>query len=164
MIKFIGSVMILCSGIGAGVLMSYKNKSHLKSVEAIEKMFVQTSLMLKYSVVTFDELIGFLQKSSQTNGLNFLKADINSLSLPDKILVNIRENEDNLSNDEINSLYDFFSQFGQTDLDGQISLSKRYEHYFQDKLVKMREESRVKCKLYNSLGVLGGAFVAVMLI
>ena len=164
MIKLIGSIFIISSGIGAGFLMSYKNKSHLKAVEEIEKVFVQTNLMLQYSAVTFSELIEYLQKSSQTKDLLFLKSDVGSLDLPGEIMINIKENKDNLNNDEVDALLDFFSQFGQTDIDGQIMLSKRYECYFNERLNKLREESKIKCKLYNSLGALGGAFIAVLLI
>lgn len=164
MIKLFGSLMIIGSGIGVGFLLSSKNKTHLKTVESIEKMFIQTSLMLKYNAVTFNELIGYLQESSQTNSLNFLKCDNSSLNIPHEIVCNIRKNKDALTQDELNALLDFFSQFGQTDIDGQVLLSKRYESFFNDRVNYLREESKQKCKLYNSLGFLGGAFLAVLLI
>lgn len=164
MIKFLGSVMIIASGMGIGFLLSHKNKRHLKTIEAIEKMFIQTTLMLKYNAVTFNELIEYLQQSSQTNDLNFLKCNAETLNLPDEITKNILQNKDNLSDDEMNNLIDFFSQFGQTDINGQVSLAKRFEANFYDRLSKLREESKEKCKLYNSLGFLGGAFIAIILI
>lgn len=164
MIKFIGSAMIVFSGLGVGLYLSSKEKKHTSTIEAIEKMFCETRLMLKFESVTFKELIGYLKKSSQTKMLRFLEIDENSLDLRHIIIRSIKENKDNLYDNEIFQLESFFSQFGETDLDGQIALAERYGEIFRESLQKLREESVKKCRLYNSLGVLGGAFVAIMLI
>ena len=164
MIKVIGSAMIIFSGLGIGMYLSAKEKRHAATIGAIEKMFCETKLMLKFEAVTFKELMGYLKKSSQTRELKFLSVNENSLNLRQDIIGAIKKNEDNLSDDEVFQLEGFFLQFGETDLDGQILLAEKYGEVFRERFETLRQENIKKCKLYNSLGVLGGAFIAVMLI
>ena len=164
MIKFLGSVMIICSGVGIGMAMSQRNKKHLHTVEAVEKMFCETKLMLQFNALTFAELISYLQKSSQTSSMKFLKVDAGSVSIRDDIISSVRENKDALTDQETAKLESFFAQLGETDIDGQISLANRYAEFFCDDLDNLRSESSAKCKLYNSLGALGGAFLAILLV
>lgn len=164
MTKLIGLLMIVFSGLGIGIHLSAKEKRHLNAISAIEKMFYETQLMLKYQAVTFKELIAYLKKSSQTCCLEFLKVNENSQDLRQQLIVSIQQNKDELYEDEVFQLESFFSQFGATDLEGQIALAERYGEDFAKRLEELRLQSRVKCRLYNSLGVLGGTFVAIMLI
>lgn len=154
----------MCSGVGIGLALSQRNKNHLHTVEAVEKMFSETKLMLQFNAPTFSELIGYLKNSSQTGSLRFLEVDVDSVCVRDDIINAVRENKDDLCEQETAKLESFFSQLGETDIDGQISLAERYEEFFRDDLQKLRHESSVKCKLYNSLGALGGAFVAILLV
>lgn len=163
-LKFVGTAMIMAGGIGAGLTLSFKNRNHLHTVEAVERMFAETKLMLQYNAVTFSELVGYLKKSSQTKELKFLNIDAASISVREEVIKAVKENKDNLSDEEKFQLEAFFSHLGQTDLEGQIALAKRYGEFFREDLKKLRDESRVKCRLYNSLGALGGAFIAILLI
>ena len=164
MIKLIGLLLIIFSGLGLGLHLSAKEKRHLSAVFAIEKMFNETQLMLRYEAVTFKELIAYLKKSSQTHCLEFLQIDENSPDLRQEIIASIRLNKDNLYEDEVFQLEAFFSQFGATDLFGQIALAEKYGENFRERLELLHSESRTRCRLYNSLGILGGTFIAIMVI
>lgn len=156
--------MIICSGVGIGMAMSQKNKRHMHTVEVVEKMFCETKLMLQFNAPTFSELIGYLQRSAQISELKFLQVEAESMSIREDITDAIKDNRDGLTEQEVLKLGAFFAQLGETDIDGQISLANRYAEFFRDDLDNLRSESSAKCKLYNSLGALGGAFLAILLV
>ena len=55
-------------------------------------------------------------------------------------------------------------QLGTSDLDGQISGVKLRQAEVDSAIASAREEYSRKAKLYRSLGVLSGVFIAIMLV
>lgn len=164
MIKFIGTALIMLSGLGIGYTLSANNKRHLKKVGYAEKMLCDIGLMLEFGALTFGEIVKHLKDTDSAGQLMFLDTDEQSPDLRADILDRIELNKDKFRPDEKSALRQFFTQLGTTDIEGQLSLVERSKAYFFGQLQKLREESKSKCRLYNSLGALGGAFVAIMLL
>lgn len=164
MIRIIGVVMIMCAGVGCGFSLSSRVKEHLRKVSAINDMFSEVIMLIAYNAVTFRELIAYLKDRSLTSSLKFLDVDVDSVDIRENVVQAVRENQDNLEEEEVRQLCGFFMQFGTSDLEGQLLMARKYQEYFRTRLQDLREESMKKCRLYNSLGALGGAFIAVILV
>lgn len=154
----------MCAGAGCGFSLSAKNKGQIAAVEAVEQMLCETELMLRYNVVTVGELVGRLKNLSQTRALKFLDVDEKSNEIQGEIIRLLKQNRDRLSDDQVFRIVSFFEQLGQTDLEGQIMLTQGCRSYFQTESKTLKSNSESKCRLYNSLGILGGALIAVMLV
>ncbi len=82
-----------------------------------------------------------------------------------EIVNDLRETSDLLNNSEIKELMeDLYKKVGTTPLDGQLLLFEGCEERLNLKLNEYEKKTPVKLKLYNSLGVLSGAFLAIILI
>jgi len=163
-VKFTGIILIMLAGISCGFSMSSKFKRHIATLELLNDMFTETIMLMNFSAVTYPELILHLKESTLCGGLKFLDIDTGSPEIREKVLEAVRANKDGLDTQESEKLFGFFKQFGTCDLDGQIAMAKKYMAYFSDRLNTLRAESVQKCRLYNSLGALGGAFLAVILV
>lgn len=164
MIKILGEVMVICSGIGFGFSFSSKVKRHIRDIEAINHMFDEIIMMMKFNAVTFKDLIIHLRNCPHIRSFKFLDVDLSAFDIRESILKSINNNFDNLNKYEADQLYSFFLQLGLSDLDGQLLMAEKYHEFFQLRLENLREEGLKKCRLYNSLGVLGGAFIAVIFV
>lgn len=164
MLKLIGAVMIMLAGIGCGYSFSSKVKKHIRDIEAVNSMFTETAMMINFNAVTFRELIIHLKECPQTRGLKFLNVDLSSVDIRDRMVESVKKNSDNFDEEEVKQLYGFFMQLGLSDLEGQLLMTKKYHEFFRSRFENLQEESLKKCRLYNSLGALGGAFIAVILV
>lgn len=163
MIKLIGMLMIMCAGCGSGFTFSSKVKRHVAVIEAIDRMFAETAVMINFNAVTFRELIVHLKSCPRLKELKFLDVDLSPVDIRESILKSVKENADDLDDEENMQLYGFFMQFGCSDIDGQLLMAEKYHEFFRSRVKELREESIKKCRLYNSIGFLSGAFVAVIL-
>lgn len=164
MLRIIGIVLVMLSGANFGAYLSSKVKKHIKTVETVNDMLRETGMMIRFNAITFKELIEHLKCCCAIGKLRFLQVDTEALDIRESIVEGIKNNDDGLSAEEAEKLYSFFLQFGTTDIDGQLSMVEKYQEYYFERMQNLRDESTKKCRLYNSLGALGGAFVAVMLV
>ncbi|MCD7773862.1 MAG: stage III sporulation protein AB [Ruminococcus sp.] len=82
-----------------------------------------------------------------------------------KIVADLRQICDRINDKEVNKLIaDLCKSVGTTPLDGQLLLFEGCEERLKLKLNELEKKMPVKCKLYSSLGVLSGAFLAIILI
>ncbi|MCC8192989.1 MAG: stage III sporulation protein AB [Ruminococcus sp.] len=82
-----------------------------------------------------------------------------------KIVADLRQVCDRINDKEVNKLIaDLCNSVGTTPLDGQLLLFEGCEERLKLKLNELEKKTPVKCKLYSSLGVLSGAFLAIILI
>ena len=71
---------------------------------------------------------------------------------------------DGLERREVNTLNSFLSALGSTDLLGQQHNASAHLASLREYLDEAKQQQRERQKLYLSLGVLGGLFLAVLLI
>ncbi len=162
-IKLFGIILIVFSGWQIGMLMSGRVKNHCECLHTIVKMLDEIEIMLKFNRCTFSELIACLKSSDEFKRLGlFENAEGNDIKY--SVSQNIESLSLNLTADQIKNLQGFFGDLGMTDMDGQLSNINRCRSYFQREFEFCEKESREKSKLYISLGLLGGAFLAVILI
>lgn len=110
-------------------------------------MLDEFKIWLEYGVMTRTEIFDrvFLQKKYLT-----LKEE----NL-DKALITQRD---------ANALAEFYSQFGKTDLQGQLSYLNMTKELLTQSLTELKSVMDNKCKLYRTSGILAGIFVCIILI
>lgn len=81
------------------------------------------------------------------------------------IIKDLKQTSDLLGDKEVKKLIeDLYSKIGTTPLEGQLLLFEGCGERLKLKLEEYERKTPVKLKLYNSLGVLTGAFFAIILI
>lgn len=82
-----------------------------------------------------------------------------------EIIKDLKKTSDLIKDPDVTKLTeDLYSKVGTTPLDGQLLLFEGCEERLKLKLDEYEKKAPVKLKLYNSLGVLAGAFFAIILI
>lgn len=82
-----------------------------------------------------------------------------------EIIKDLKKTSDLIKDSDVTKLTeDLYSKVGTTPLDGQLLLFEGCEERLKLKLDEYEKKAPVKLKLYNSLGVLAGAFFAIILI
>ena len=119
--------------------------------------------MLKYSLCTVAELVGSLMDCRLFRLMEF-DMPAEKSQLPDTLAERVGSGGLVLDEEEREKLREFFCTLGTTDLDGQLSSLEYYSAYFSDRYSAVGQESLSKCRLYRSMGILAGVFVAVILI
>lgn len=70
---------------------------------------------------------------------------------------------DALTDRDCELLLHFGEGLGKSDVEGQLAHCAAFEELFADRLQSTRQELSVKGKLYSTLGMIGGAGLALML-
>ncbi len=155
-------MIIFCALIG--FTLSERVRQHCKDLKKIIRMLEETEIMIRYNACTLKELILHFYNCSDLKDVDFIQVDIDDYEIKENISQLIEHTKFELTSDEKNNLQTFFYELGSTDLDGQIAIIKHYKDYYNNNFKRLAEDSGTKCRLYNSIGILGGAFLAVILI
>ncbi len=146
MLKLAGCVMLIAAGSLWGMKRAEILRERRHLLELIIEMMTYSAERIRYLRCTVDALKGSIKEEKRFSPLNS----------PEKLSL--------LSASERSELDIYFSRLGTTDSDGQqamIALSiSGFEHFAS----LAREEEKRKCRLYEVLGFVAGAFAAVILI
>ncbi|MGN1134126.1 MAG: stage III sporulation protein AB [Oscillospiraceae bacterium] len=163
MLKVIGAVLVIICGMLVGRAFSAANKKHLKTVGMIVNMFYEIRQQLKFNGATFEELLEHIRSCSDTKELEFIQGDSGG-DIRRAVIDRIHQNPDRLYEEEAVRLESFFETLGSTDMEGQLAKAEICCEYFQRDEQELKEQSAKKCRLYNALGIIGGALLAVVII
>ncbi|WP_124099128.1 stage III sporulation protein AB [Ruminococcus sp. Marseille-P6503] len=166
MVKMIGLALILMSGGLIGITASDKVKLHGKALKKIIRLLEESEIMIKYNACTFSELLEHYRICDEIKDIDFIEQY--SLSgeadIKEAVCGAVKRTGLELTEEEKHNLNSFFLELGSTDLEGQLAIISHYKEYFRECLCRADEETQAKCRLYKSMGILGGAFLAVILI
>lgn len=166
MFKILCACFIIACTSFIGISASDKLKNRADTLKKIEHMFEEMSVLIRYKAVTVFELIDELKNNSMLSKLDFLhiiKTDsFHSFSYS---WINSIENSNCfLSQRDKELLKSFGERLGSSDIDGQLSSIALYKENF----IKLKEsavdEYMKKSRLYRSFGILGGMFIAIIVI
>lgn len=166
MAKIIGIIIVVLSTSLIGIYFSDKLKNRVRELKNINYMFEQISVLVRYKALTVYEVIDELRQNQVCSNLNFIKKFIQREDIPfEKQWSQSIDNSQNyLNNEDKRVLKSFGNVFGTSDIEGQLSDIELYRHNFIKIENDANEEFEKKSKLYKSLGIIGGAFISIMLI
>lgn len=159
MIKSVGVILIFLFFVLIGM---YKSKKYVKHIKLIEKIifFIKA---IEIDIKSYGYTLSELFRNMNIDKDFFI--DNNSLISFNKVKIKecIQSNQ-LLKRNEKDDLIQFFDYLGTSDLSGQLIFLDGTLEKFQTKYNELKEKKEQKCKLYSGLGILGGAFVAVLII
>lgn len=158
--KIIG---ILAVGFSVSLFGFFLTSTLIKINKQFEKIIEITEVIktkMQYSNSVLPEIIEALVKNSD---YNFLFLPIEG-DLDDYFYKICFKNSGLLiSSTAKKELYNFLNLLGKTDLENQLLLFENYSKIFRRFSDEINEKNKSKIKIYPSLSILGGLFVAMLL-
>lgn len=164
---FIILIMVICVLLGG--YFSERLKQKCRFLKNIAYMLEELQLMIEYESAEVNDIIHRFLKNNRLSELGFIKDIADEMkNICDLGIVWEKAVEKQqygfLDDDEKELIKDIGRKLGKSDISGQLN-AIRYEKAEIEKMIRSAEEETCnKSKLYRSLGVLGGAFIIIMLI
>lgn len=170
--KLIGSIMIVAAGTGIGFLSGMDLQKYLAEIQCLGQIFLMLKSEITYTKaplgeafwnignrvpgnygIWLQELSKRLEKKSGNTFLQLWKETI------DVFLKDTR-----LKKSDLEKLKAMGMHMGYLDEEMQLGTIGLYLEELNEEIKRTREELAMKRRLYNCLGVMGGIFLAVVLI
>ena len=167
MLKYICIVMIVSVSAMGGIYFSSALKNRVISLKRINYMLEEIYIMLRYRSATVYEIAETLCNDERFAGLDFLKELKFSAenSFQESWCRAVEKNiPRGLKKSDCELLINIGRKLGTSDLEGQLGAVKLRQAETAAAVSSAEEEYSRKAKLYRTLGVLTGVFIAIMLV
>ena len=166
MLKWIGSILILIAGGGIGFSKSYDMEKHLEELEELKKLFYLLRSELQYSRIPFAEVFEKMVPKTvepYQAWLQYLYQSLNekrtgsfwkiwSQSIEEKLKHSRLKKQEMEELQNVGKNLEYMESF---DL---------YIEQLEHRIKNTREEYRSKRKLCQSMGIMGGIFLVIILL
>ncbi len=167
MLKIFGIAVIILSASLGGIYFSSALKNRVISLKRINYMLEEIYIMLKYRSATVYEIVNSLNEDERFGELYFLK-ELNfspersfRQCWCDAVEKNIPYG---LRKSDVELLMNIGKKLGTSDIEGQLGAVRHRQAEIEAAISEAEKEYLRKAKLYRSLGVLTGVFIAIMLV
>lgn len=170
-IKAAGICLILFSSTGIGFLSSRRLKERIEELESIRRLLLMLRGEIKYSRSTLPEAFQAIgRRLSKPYGDMLLKAASAMEQLQGQTLSQIWEErvtealtESALYKEDKEKLIHLGNQLGYLDAEMQIATLELYLEQLQEEIKNASENFKRNGKLYRTMGVMAGIFLAVLM-
>lgn len=160
--KIIGIMLVFLSSAFFGFYMTKRYKMRIQILEEINELIISIKIIIEAESPTVDEL--FYSLASQKKLDNFFISKTAFLSSDyKKNITSECKGCSFLKEDDKRLFIGFINELGTANLEGQISIINGYIKQLENKIAKLLSEQNSKCRMYNSFGVLTGAFISIIL-
>ena len=168
--KWIGFLLVIAGTGGIGFSLVGDYTMRIRMLEQIKTMLHYINDMIVYekaslpeafrkTAVRMEEPFGsFLQKVADQMD-DFSGEELSFLWKSNATMVKSR-----MHKKDFLEFADCMQQTGFTDVKGQSCILKSYEQRIELLLCKLTEQKEEKCKLYQTLGIMSGVFVCILLL
>lgn len=167
-LKLIGLCLISVTGGLVGINASLKLKSRAELLERYITLMNETKTRIRLSACDIRELF---KSDSGYEPLDFMTAEFThnikqklTAKSSWKMAVNSAFKKYKLSKIDKELIEEFGTDFGQSDIDGEITHINLHIALAEDRLEQARTELIQKGKLYRTLGIFGGITISLMII
>lgn len=161
MIKLIGCVLIISACTQMGCAMATDKIRQMKYLRLLRRLIFETRAMVEGGM-TFGEIILKLSLQKDYSDFTFLSQDTSSPDVRRRIT---EEYKSKLFDNEIRqTAIDFFEKLGTTDTNGQLAYISMSLAALDEQISRLSENFTSQVRLCRALGVLCGAFIAILLI
>ena len=161
--------MIIVLTILATINYVKKIKLHTKALNQCYLMIENIEILLKYNNLSIKEIFKILSSNKTYNLLTFLfkinenmQNSENDYFLNENNYIQIKNNS-YLNNEDKETLLDYFSMLGKSDLNGQLIHCNTYKDIFKKKIKEIELKELKECKSSGIL-ILGIGFLIVIMI
>lgn len=160
MIKLVGMIAVIsCCG-ALGVRRSSELRRRLRELRLLEQSLFDISAALEYGCSSTAEIVRMLRSGGR---LSFF-AELDHMDLKGSV----EQSEEfvclAVTSEEKQIVIDVFSALGTSDLETQLAMIEFNKRRLEAAAKECERECSNKCRLYNSLGFLGGIFISLLII
>lgn len=164
-----GIVILMTICIFAGNYLARRSLERVRILETVILMIRNIRTQIEYARLPIEQLLDFLEKNSDFKKLTFISNSKKLLSEGESFqnawsysINNFYENSP-LKDEDKNLLIAFSTGFGSSDTSGQLNNCDTYINLLEMKTQQLRDKCDSSVKIYNSLGLLCGTLVAIIL-
>lgn len=170
MLKALGIILIIVSGAGAGLSVSYTLSERERSLKQILKMVVLLKGEIQYRNASLQDAFSFVSEKMKGNYSLFLSEAALGMASPNgkrfgQIFRECAAEKLNhlcLEKEEEEAFYSLGDHLGNLGLEMQVKQLEMYEKELELCIDGLRQELPQKKKIFRSLGIMGGILLAVM--
>lgn len=170
--KLAGICLILCSSTAIGFLLSNNLKERIEELELIKKLLLMLRGEIKYSHATLSEAFQAIGKRLKAPyGSMLLQVSEQMDSMEGQTLTQIWEKnlvgaltESCLRKEDREKLLALGGQLGYLDMEMQINTIELYLEQIQEEIKGARENLKKNGKLYQTMGVMAGIFLVILMV
>ena len=162
MIKLIGCVLIIAACTQMGCAMATDKIRQMKYLKLLRRLIFETKAMVEGGL-TFGEIISKLGSQKDYSDFAFLSLDTSSPDVRRRITEEIQSSK-LFDNESRQTAIDFFEKLGTTDTNGQLAYISMSLAALDEQISRLSENFTSQVRLCRALGVLSGAFIAILLI
>lgn len=171
-IKIIGCILILTSSAGMGLYFSSELKNRIKDLKDLKKIIFLLRGDIRYANTPLPEAVQALSLRHEGKYKKFLCNISERLNEMGGITfctiwkeaVYSELGDTSLSKKDITGLVQFGENLGYLDKDMQINTIDLYISQIEEEIKDLSHNVKQKSYLYNSLGVLGGIFITIVML
>ena len=158
-------MLIVTTSSLTGILLSYRLRERVETLRQLSAMLDEIILHIRWGASTVQEIIDNLCMNSAYSHLGFLPL-LNSSKADFITRWNnaVDSWSDKRSITDIELLRSLANGLGESDTEGQLSWYMQKKAYVDAALSEAAEEYGKKARLYRTLGVLCGVFIAVVMV
>ncbi|QHQ62778.1 hypothetical protein Ana3638_19990 [Anaerocolumna sedimenticola] len=171
-IKVIGCILILSSSAGMGLYFSSELKNRIMDLRELKKIIFLLRGDIRYANTPLPEAVQALSLRHEGKYKTFLSGIADRLNelggvsfctIWKEAVVKELDNT-SLSKKDLAGLGQFGENLGYLDKDMQINTIDLYISQIEDEIKELSHNVKQKSYLYNSLGVLGGIFITIIML
>lgn len=163
--KIIGIITVIIISALTGNYFALRLGRRLELLKKLELMLEKTELLIRCRSATVYEIAGELCRDKRLEGLDFLQYINGDGTFHEVWEQSVRKHcPDCLKGEDIDLLINVGAELGASDIQGQLESLAMSRSELARITAEVRGEYAKKASLYRSMGVLAGAFAAVLLI
>ncbi len=160
--KFPGILLMMVCCAGCGMYAACGIRNQVRTYQNLLLLLEDCLTYMQYQHLNLEELFGILSGKAVYQNLDFVRKLNPVPGLPPETLWNQALEESHLPEEARRILLLLGSELGKSDLQGQTAVLTLCRAQMCTALEACQAVSAQKCRLYQSLGWLGGAVCAVM--
>lgn len=168
--KTVGLLLLVAAGLLLGLMAAAGLRRRVTTLDQLSRFMVRLADQIRYTAAPVEELLETAESSGEFDSLPLLGHVCSRVRKGERVLtawenaVEEDGKEAGLNRADRDLLHGFGSQFGRTDVEGQIANCRQYGDLLDQKLTEAREAAAAKGRLYMTLGFAGGMALALLLL
>lgn len=176
MVKYLAIAAVFAGCTALGILYSQRLNSRLKLLEELLAFIRRLEIEMRYAGMPLTQAIHAAGKKARNAAQIFFdtlahevdgKSGVQVEDIFHRLLSEKTKTDDvfsSLNKSDFEILTDFSKNLGATDWENQKKNFEHIENNMQSAITAASENYKKKAKMYRTMGVLGGLFVAILLI
>jgi stage III sporulation protein AB len=170
--KIIGCIMVIASSTGMGLFFSNEMKCRIEDLKDLKKMISLLRGDIRYANTPLPEAISSIARRHNGSFESFFSSvssklhELSGLTFSDiwKDAVEKELMNTSLTKKDKQLLIQFGENLGYLDKDMQINTLDLYISQLEDEINEISKTAKEKTYLYNSLGIMAGIFITIIML